>query len=141
NLVGCEVVTADGQVLQVDEANHPDLFWALKGGGGNFGVVTEFRFALHPVGPMIHFALLHWPLEQGTAALRRIGDVAESLPPETNIIFGIVNAPPAPFVPEALHLSPGYVALVVGFGSEEEHQGVVQQLREVEPQVDFVSPL
>jgi FAD/FMN-containing dehydrogenase len=141
NLTGCEVVTADGQVLQVDDDNHPDLFWALKGGGGNFGVVTEFRFALHPVGPMVHFGLMHWSLEQGPAALRRIGDVAESLPAETSIIFGIVNAPPAPFVPEHLHLAPGYVAIVVGFGSEEEQQGVLQQLREVEPQVDFASPM
>jgi FAD/FMN-containing dehydrogenase len=141
NLVGCEVVTADGQVLQVDETEHPDLFWALKGGGGNFGVVTEFRFALHPVGPMIQFALLHWPLEQGTAALRRLGEVTESLPPTTNIIFGLVNAPPAPFVPERLHFAPGYAAIVVGFGSEEEHAGVVEQLRAVEPQIDFLTPM
>ena len=141
NLLGCDVVTADGQLLQVDEDNHPELFWALKGGGGNFGVVTEFRFALHPVGPMIQFGLLHWPLEQGASALRRIGDVADELPAETSIIFGVVNAPPAPFVPEPLHLAPGYVAIVVGFGTEEEHQGVVAQLREVEPQIEFVSPM
>jgi FAD/FMN-containing dehydrogenase len=141
NLLGCEVVTADGEVLQVDETSHPDLFWALKGGGGNFGVVTEFRFRLHPVGPMINFTLLHWPLEQGAAALRRVGEVGEALPDETSIIFGIVNAPPAPFVPEHLHMAPGYVAIVVGFGSEEEQEGVVAQLRQVEPQVDFTTPM
>jgi len=141
NLIGCEVVTADGQVLQVDDDNHPDLFWALKGGGGNFGVVTEFRFALHPVGPMIEFGLLFWSPEQGTDALRRIGAVAEDLPPETSIIFGIVNAPPAPFVPEELHLAPGFAAIVVGFGSAEEHAGVLDRLRTVEPTVDFASPM
>jgi FAD/FMN-containing dehydrogenase len=141
NLVGCEVVTADGEIVQADPSSHPDLFWALKGGGGNFGAVTEFRFALHPVGPMVEFALLHWPLELGTEALRRIGAVAEDLPAETNIIFGVVNAPPAPFVPEHLHLAPGYAAVVVGFGSAEEHAGVVARLREVPPQVDFVSPM
>jgi FAD/FMN-containing dehydrogenase len=141
NLLGCEVVTADGRVLQADEDNNPDLFWALRGGGGNFGVVTEFRFALHPVGPMIEFGLLFWEPAQGQAALTRIAEVAEQLPAETNIIFGIVNAPPAPFVPEHLHLAPGYVAIVVGFGSAEEHTGVLDQLRTVSPTVDFVSPM
>jgi FAD/FMN-containing dehydrogenase len=142
NLVGCEVVTADGQVLRVDDKRHPDLFWALKGGGGNFGVVTEFQFALHPVGPMIHFGLISWDLDHGPAALRRLSEVTQDLPPEVNVIFGAVNAPPAPFVPEELHGSPGYVVIVAGFGSEEEHAGVMEAIRTgTEPRVDFTTPM
>ena len=70
NLVSAEVVTADGQILRASEQDNPDLFWALRGGGGNFGVVTEFEFRLHEVGPMIDFGLLFYPLEQGVEALR-----------------------------------------------------------------------
>jgi FAD/FMN-containing dehydrogenase len=142
NVIGCEVVTADGQVLRVDDERHPDLFWGLKGGGGNFGVVTEFEFALHPVGPMIHFGLISWDLDHGPVALRRLAEVTQDLPAEVNVIFGAVNAPPAPFVPEDLHGSPGYLVIVAGFGSEEEHAGVMAAIGEgTEPRVSFVTPM
>ena len=65
NLVSAEIVVADGRILQVDDQRHPDLFWAIRGGGGNFGVVTEFEFRLHEVGPMVQFGLFFWGLDQG----------------------------------------------------------------------------
>jgi FAD/FMN-containing dehydrogenase len=142
NMTSAEVVTADGQILRADESTNSDLFWAIRGGGGNFGVVTEFEFALHPVGPMIHFAIMFWPLDDGAKLLRRARDVVGSLPDETNVIVGALNAPPMPFVPEEHHFAPGYAAIVVGFGTEAEHQGVVADLREAgAPLFEFATPM
>ena len=108
NLLSAEVVLADGRVVRTSTDEHPDLFWALRGGGGNFGVVTEFEFALHPVGPMIQFGMLFWGLEQGARRCALAREVIGSLPPGVNVILGALNAPPAPFVPQEHQLQPGY---------------------------------
>jgi FAD/FMN-containing dehydrogenase len=141
NLVGCEVVTADGRVLRAADDENPDLFWALRGGGGNFGVVTTFEFALHPVGPLVHFALLFWGIDRGRELLQHARTVVGSLPAETNAIIAGMNAPPAPFVPEEHHLAPGVAVLVTGFGSQEEHEEVLERLRAVPPTFEFVTPM
>jgi FAD/FMN-containing dehydrogenase len=141
NLLSCEVVTADGRVLRAAADENPDLFWALRGGGGNFGVVTTFEFALHPVGPEIHFALLFWGLDQGRELLRNADRVVSSLPGRTNAIIAGLNAPPAPFVPEEHHFAPGYAVLVAGFGSQEEFDDVLARLREVPPLFEFATPM
>ena len=116
NLVSAEVVTADGRVLRASAGEHPDLFWAIRGGGGNFGVVTSFEFALHEVDPMVQFGLFFWPLDQGARALRLAREITAAMPPQINAVVGAVNAPPAPFVPEQYHFAPGYVLLLTGFG-------------------------
>src|SRR4029079_13183054 len=94
NLVSARVVTADGEVRTASETENPDLFWAIRGGGGNFGVVTEFEFALLEVGPMIQFGFLFWSLDQGGAMLRHARDVIDALPEDVNIMVGALNAPP-----------------------------------------------
>ena len=142
NLLSARVVTAAGDVLVASEEENADLFWALRGGGGNFAIVTEFEFALHEAGPMVHFGFLFWGLDQGAAALRHARDVIASLPPDVNVVVGGLNAPPAPFVPEQHQLQPGYAMVVVGFGSPEEHAAVLDQARSaVPPLVDFASPM
>jgi FAD/FMN-containing dehydrogenase len=142
NLVAAEVVTADGQVLRTSEQEHPDLFWALRGGGGNFGIVTSFEFALHPAGPLIRFGLLFWSIEQTKELLRLAREVVGSLPPGVNVIVAGLNAPPAPFVPEEHHFKPGVALLVAGFGSDEEHEGVLARIRETLPPLfEFVTPM
>jgi hypothetical protein len=142
NLVGAQVVTAAGEILRASEVENADLFWALRGGGGNFGVVTEFEFRLHDVGPEVHFAMIFWPVEQGAAVLRLARDVTADLPPDLNIVFGAVNAPPAPFVPPEHQLQPGYVVLVTGFGSPESHANVVNRIDEaLAPAFTFNSPM
>lgn len=133
NLVSAEVVTADGRILRADENEHPDLFWALRGGGGNFGVVTEFEFRLHEVGPIVHLGLLFWELEDGAAALRLARDVIPTLPRELGVIFGGLNAPPAPFVPEQYQHQLGIALMVTGFGSAEEHAEAVARIRQALP--------
>jgi FAD/FMN-containing dehydrogenase len=142
NLLSARVVTADGAVRVASPDEHADLFWAIRGGGGNFGVVTEFEFALHEVGPMIHFSLQFWTLEDGGAVLRHAREVIDSLPDDVNVMLGALNAPPAPFVPEQHHGQPGYVALVVGLGGPESHAEVVEQLgADTPPLFDFASPM
>ena len=88
NLVSAQVVTADGQIVRASEQQNSDLFWAIRGRGGNFGVVTEFEFALHPVGPIVQVGLVFWAMEQGREALRVARDVCGSLPAEINTLIG-----------------------------------------------------
>jgi len=142
NVVSARVVTADGELQVASAEENPDLFWALRGGGGNFGVVTEFEFALHEAGPVVQFGFLFWDLDQGPAALRHAREIVDTLPDDVNVLVGGLNAPPAPFVPEEHHLQPGYAMIVVGFGSPEEHADVLVRARSaVPPIVDFAAPI
>lgn len=142
NLLAARVVTADGEVRVASPTENSDLFWAIRGGGGNFGVVTEFEFALHEVGPMIHFAMLFWSLDQGAEALRHVRDVTATLPDDVSVVIAGLNAPPAPFVPAELHFQPGYAILVMGTGTPESHGEVLARLRDgVAPLVDFATPM
>ena len=142
NLVSAEVVTADGHIRRASAAENSDLFWAIRGGGGNFGVVTEFEFALHPVGPIVQVALLFWDLDQGGDVLRLGQEVGGSLAAEINVVVAGMNAPPAPFVPPEYQLRAGYGLIVVGFGAPEEHEELVKQIREALPPLwDFVTPM
>jgi FAD/FMN-containing dehydrogenase len=92
NLLGAEIVTADGETLSIDENTHPDLFWAVRGGGGNFGVVTSFTFAAHPVERVVGGAVA-WPLEQGTATLRYYREVVHEAPDELTAQLGLLTGP------------------------------------------------
>jgi hypothetical protein len=142
NMVSAQVVVADGRILRAAEDENADLFWAIRGGGGNFGVVTEFEFQLHEAGPMVQFGFFFWGLEQGPAALRLIRDVVPTLPRELGVIIGALNAPPAPFVPEEHHFRPGYALLVTGFGDVDVHHQALARIRdELPPLFEFVTPM
>ncbi|MGH3332888.1 MAG: FAD-binding oxidoreductase, partial [Nocardioidaceae bacterium] len=142
NLVAAEVVVADGRVLHASPAENSDLFWAVRGGGGNFGVVTRFDFRLHPVGPVVQFGLFFCPLERGPEVLRFTRDLFPGLSRDTNVIVVGLNAPPEPFVPEKEWFRPGYAVLVTAFGAEDEHAAVVTQARqELSPLFELVTPL
>jgi hypothetical protein len=141
NLLSARVVTADGEALRASPEENADLFWAVRGGGGNFGVVTEFVFALHEVGPLIHFGMVFWSLDRGPEALRHARDVIETLPDDVNVVVGALNAPPAPFVPEQHQLQPGYAAIVVGTGSAQSHADVLGALHAVPVLFDFATPM
>jgi FAD/FMN-containing dehydrogenase len=108
NLLAAEVVTADGQVLYVDPDSHPDLFWAIRGGGGNFGVATRFQFRLQEVNAVMGGLLM---LPATPAAIRGFIAAAESAPEELSTIANVLTAPPAPFIPAEYHGRP----IVVGF--------------------------
>jgi FAD/FMN-containing dehydrogenase len=143
NLVGVEVVTADSRVMRASATENSDLFWAVRGGGGNFGVVTSFEFALHPVGPMVNLGLFFWGLDNGTEALRLSREVLPSLPPDAAGFLGVcLSAPPAPFVPEQYHGLPGHALLLVGFSSPDRHAAAAAQIRAgLPPLFEMVTPI
>ncbi|NMI02336.1 FAD-binding oxidoreductase, partial [Pseudonocardia acidicola] len=142
NLLAAEVVLADGAIVRASAEEHPDLFWALRGGGGNFGVVTEFEYRLHPIGPEIQFGLFFWPLDQTAEALRLSRDTIHGLNRDATGFIAPLNAPPESFVPEEYHLLPGTVLIIVGFGSAEEHAALVAPVREALPPLfELVTPM
>ena len=142
NVVSAEVVTADGRILRAAHDENPDLFWALRGGGGNFGVVTELEFRLHPVGPTVQFGLLFWGLDDGAEALRLAHDTIATLPRDINIVIAGLNAPPADFVPKRHRHQPGYALMVVGFGDPDQHHQVLAQLgATLPPLFEFETPV
>jgi FAD/FMN-containing dehydrogenase len=106
NLLAAEVVTADGRVVTASEDSNPDLFWAIRGGGGNFGIVTEFTFALHPVGPIVLGGLLLHPMERATELVRFWRDFMLTAPDEVGIAVSFITAPPLDFVPEPVRGKP-----------------------------------
>ncbi|MFF1817451.1 FAD-binding oxidoreductase [Kribbella sp. NPDC058245] len=142
NLESVQLVSADGSILRAAEDENPDLFWGVRGGGGNFGVVTEFEFRLHEAGPMVHYGLQFWTVDQGAEVLRLARDLFATLPTDVNVVITALNAPPAPFVPEEMHFAPGYGLVIVGFGSPEEHAGVLEQIRTALPPIfEFATPM
>jgi FAD/FMN-containing dehydrogenase len=112
SLVGAEIVTADGKRHWASAQDEPDLFWAIRGGGGNFGVVTLFQFALHPVGPEVTAGLVVFPAAQGQEVMRRYRDLVDALPDELSVWAVLRQAPPLPFLPSEVHGS-GIVALAL----------------------------
>lgn len=103
NLLSAEIVTADAGRLQVSATEHPDLFWAIRGGGGNFGVVTRFEFALHPVGPQITAGLIVYPFAQARAVLQQYRDAVATMAPDLTVWAVLRKAPPLPFLPPQAH--------------------------------------
>jgi FAD/FMN-containing dehydrogenase len=103
NLISAEAVTADGQRLRASDQDNAELFWALRGGGGNFAVVTEFEFALHPVGPEIFAGLIVFPFAQAKQVLTRYREFADTAPEELSVWVVLRQAPPLPFLPESVH--------------------------------------
>src|SRR4051794_26508369 len=117
NVVGAEVVTVDGRILQVSADENADLFWAIRGGGGNFGVVTTIEFQLAAVGPMANLALLFWGMENAAEALRSCREFIRTLPDDVGCLIGGLHAPPEPFVPTEYQLRPGFGLLLASWGS------------------------
>lgn len=135
NLLSAEVVTADGRVLCASERENPDLFWGIRGGGGNFGIVTSFEFQLHPVGPDVLAGLLVYPMEDARDVLHFYRDFAAGAPHELGSMAVFRLAPPAPFLPTALHGQPIMALVVCYAGDVQEGKRVLQPLR------DFGRPL
>jgi FAD/FMN-containing dehydrogenase len=142
NLISLDLVTASGELLTVGADHHPDLFWAVRGGGGNYGVVTSFEYRLHPVGPIVLGGMLLYPAARGAELLRFYRDWMAEAPDELNVTPAFITAPPAPFVPESLQLQPAVGMVVCYAGDIDAGQELVGKLREaVPPAVDLVGPM
>jgi len=141
NLAACDVVTADGELLVASEDEHPELFWGLRGGGGNFGIVTSFRYRLQPVGPTVVAGLVAWPMEEASSVLRFFRDVLGDAPDEVGIMANLRLAPPLPVVPEELHGKPIVSLIVCYMGPIDEGLEMLRPLRRFKnPAVDAVGP-
>jgi FAD/FMN-containing dehydrogenase len=139
DLLAAEIVTADGRLRRVDAATEPELFWALRGGGGNFGVVTRLKYRLHPVDTVLGGLLV---LPATPEVITGFVAEAESAPDELSTIANVMLAPPLPFVPEELHGGPVLMAKMVYAGDVEAGQRAVAPLRGLaEPVADLLRPM
>jgi FAD/FMN-containing dehydrogenase len=141
NLLSAEVVLADGTVVRASEDENEDLFWGLRGGGGNFGVVTEFELRLHPLGPTVLAGLALWPLEDAPEVVRSWRDFMDQAPDEVSSACVVVTAPPEEFVPHELQGRPVLGMAVLYVGDAVEGASVVQHLRDLGPAVDHIQPM
>jgi FAD/FMN-containing dehydrogenase len=142
NLVSASMVTADGQLLTASEFENPDLFWGLRGGGGNFGIVTEFEFQLHPIGPIVLAGLILHPRHRAPEVLRFYRDFMIAAPREVAGGVILMHAPPAPFVPATLRGRPAVAIIAAYFGPVERGMEVLAPLRAFgAPPVDLVRPM
>jgi FAD/FMN-containing dehydrogenase len=132
NLLAAEIVTSDADVLRVSAQEHPELFWALRGGGGNFGAVTGFTFALHPVGP-VHVGTVICPMERAADALALYQHLCDTGGDELFLRAMLVTAPPAPFIPEQLRGRPVVILSAAWFGPADRGEIALRELREFGP--------
>jgi FAD/FMN-containing dehydrogenase len=141
NVLAAEVVTAEGNIIRAAADEHPDLFWALRGGGGNFGVVASFQFALHPVGPTVMAGPVFWAADDTTDVLRFYRDFAAEAPDELGTVVRLGTVPPLPVIPEELHWRPAIAVACCHAGAVEEGERAVEALRRFgTPLVDLLSP-
>jgi FAD/FMN-containing dehydrogenase len=129
NLISAEMVTADGRKIQVSEGENTDLFWAIRGGGGNFGVITQFEFSLHPVGPEILAGLIVFPINQAKQVLQKYREFVKSAPEELSIWVVLRKAPPLPFLPVAVHGKEVVVLAIFYAGDTAKGEKLIDPLR------------
>ena len=141
SLIAAEIVTAGADVLRVSAHEHPELFWALRGGGGNFGAVTSFTFALHPVGP-VHTGTVICPMERANDALALYQHLCDTGGDELFLRAMLVTAPPAPFIPEPLRGRPAVILSAAWFGPADRGESALRELREFRPPAaDLLRPM
>jgi FAD/FMN-containing dehydrogenase len=141
NLRSVDVVTADGVLRHASEADHPDLFWGIRGGGGNVGVVTSFEFALHEVGPEVLAGMVVYDGADAPDVLRHVRDFNETAPDEATVWVVLRKAPPLPFLPERVHGEDVIVVVPFYAGEIDEGEAVLAPLREYgDPVADVVGP-
>jgi FAD/FMN-containing dehydrogenase len=142
NLLEARVVCADGQLRTASADKNPDLFWAIRGGGGNFGVVTSFTFQCHPLGPIVAFAGVFHPVEDADNVYRKFRDWAGTVPDEISALIGCTTLPSSENIPPEIQNTPFIVTGAVHAGDPEEGMKVIQPLREIgNPIADISGPL
>jgi FAD/FMN-containing dehydrogenase len=142
NLIGADVVTADGQYVHTSEQENPELLWGLRGGGGNFGIATSLEFRVHPVGPAVIAGPIFYAGERAEEVLRFYRDWVRELPDELTTVVNLTTAPPAPFLPEYIHGKPVIAVIAVHSGDLEAGAALVQPLKDLgDPVADLIGPM
>lgn len=129
NVIGMDLVTAEGALVRASEDQNPDLFWGLRGGGGNFGVVTGIDYALYPIGPDIVGGLVAWPASEAPDVLDLYRTLAEKAPPELTLVVVLRTAPPAPWLPEDVHGKPIVAMLACHTGDPGQAEKAVAPIK------------
>ena len=139
DLLAADVVTADGQLLRVDSESHPDLFWTIRGGGGNFGVATRFQLRLHEVGTVLGGMLI---LPATPQVITSFIAEAEAAPEELSTIANVMTAPPMPFLPEEVHGKPVVMSMLVYHGDVAQGERILAPFKALDkPLTDMVKPM
>ena len=142
NLLSADVVTADGELMRADANNEPDLFWAIRGGGGNFGVVTMFEFALHSVGPEVYGGLFVLPLDEARDALVKYRAAMHDMPEDLSVWAVMRLAPPLPFLPQEVHGKPVIVFAICYTGPVEAGADAIEVVRSFgKPYGEHIGPM
>jgi FAD/FMN-containing dehydrogenase len=142
NLLSADIVTADGKVLMVSAKQHADLFWAIRGGGGNFGVVTSLEYRLHPVGPMVMGGMVLHPIERARDVLNFYRTYISTAPDELSVFPAFIIVPPLPVVSAELHGTAAIALAVCYAGDVRMAERVVQPLRAFgPPSADLLGPM
>ena len=142
NLVAADVVTADGRLVRASEDDDRDLLWGLRGGGGNFGIVTQFEFELHPLGPTVYAGPIFYPAEAAGDLLRTFREWAGGAPDDITALVNLTTAPPLPVIPAEWHGKKVAAFIAASTGRVEEGDGLVAAFRAVaEPIADLLGPM
>jgi len=142
NLLSVDLVTADAQRRHVDARHEPELFWGLRGGGGNFGIATALEYRLHPVGPMVLGGPLFWPIDDAPRVLRFLRDFAPAAPDELGVTMSMMLAPPVPFLPPERIGTPVLTLVLVWAGDPDAGAAALAPLRRIgTPIADVVRPM
>src|SRR4051812_47994784 len=142
NLIAADVVTADGRLVHATESENGDLLWGLRGGGGNFGIVTQFEFELHPLGPMVYAGPIFYPAEAAHELLHTFRDWAAVAPDDITAIVNLTTAPPLPVIPSEWHGKKVAAFIATSSGPIDEGESLVGAFRTVgEPIADLLGPM
>ena len=141
NLVSADIVTANGSFLTASATENEDLFWAIRGGGGNFGVVTSFEYRLHPVGPLVLAGPAMFTWDRAREITQFYLEYVKDLPDELTSMLFYWTAPPAPFIPESLHGKPIVFIAICYAGAADDGEQLVASIRELKPAVDLIGPM
>lgn len=142
NLLAADVVLANGEIVRASAHEHEDLFWGLRGGGGNFGVVARFEYRLHPIGPLVWGGLLVFPRDgREGAVLKAYRDFMEAAPDEIGGAAALATVPPLPTIPAALQGQPALVIIPFHFGRPEDGERVFEPILRLRPAASLVQPM
>lgn len=133
NLTSADIVTADGEERHLSARENADLFWAIRGGGGNFGVVTRFEFGLHPIGPDVHAGLIVFPFDRAADVLRQYRGFVRSAPEDLNTWIVVRKAPPLPFLPATVHGQPIVAVALFHAGAPADAEEAIAPVRRFAP--------
>jgi FAD/FMN-containing dehydrogenase len=142
NLISADVVTADGRLVTASESENADLFWGLRGGGGNFGVVTSFEYRLHEIGPIVTAGMALYPMDRARDVLQFVRGFMADAPDELMSVIAFLTAPPAPFIPPQLQGKQLIALAVCCTGPLEEAAKILAPIQQLgEPAVNLIGPM